>query len=148
TNSTAKSAASLASRLPDGLRRGSFWPDAAVHLHESPLKALNSRAVPDIAIERPGSHLKQPWVNCVVRQTTMDPVDYSEAKELLAKYSQRFAPTFSAPHRDLVAEMTTKVEDLDQVSGEIVDLVSRLDKLNHPSEPIPDGEGYDIITIG
>jgi len=78
----------------------------------------------------------------------MDPVDYSEAKELLAKYSQRFAPTFSAPHRDLVAEMTTKVEDLDQVSGEIVDLVSRLDKLNHPSEPIPDGEGYDIITIG
>ena len=43
--------------------------------------------------------------------------------------------------------MATKLRDLDQLSREIVDLVFRLDSLHHPSESIPDGEGYDIVNL-
>jgi hypothetical protein len=74
----------------------------------------------------------------------MNHVDYSNIKELLARYGQIFAPSLSVEQNDLVAEMTTKLSDLDQVSRKIVDLVSNLDTLRHP-EPIPDGDGYDTI---
>jgi len=79
-------------------------------------------------------------------KTTMNQVDYSNNKELLAKYGHTFAPSLSVEQNDLLAEMTTKLSDLDQVSREIVDLVSNLDALRHP-DSIPDGDGYDIFNI-
>jgi len=79
-------------------------------------------------------------------KTTMNHVDYSNIKELLAKYGHIFAPSFSVEQNDLLAEMATKLSDLDQISREIVDLILNLDALRHP-DPIPDGDGYDILNI-
>jgi hypothetical protein len=78
----------------------------------------------------------------------MEHIDYDEVTELLAKYNQKLTPSLSVAEKDLLAEMTTKLSDLNQLSREVVDLVLRLDALAlHPLDPIPDGEGYDIINF-
>jgi hypothetical protein len=74
-------------------------------------------------------------------------MDYSEVTELLAKYNHKFSPLLSVTENDLLAEMTTKLKDVDQVSREIVDFVASLDGPCFLPEPIPDGEGYDIINF-
>jgi hypothetical protein len=77
----------------------------------------------------------------------MEHIDYSDVTELFTKYRQKVSPSLSVTENNLVAEMATKLRDLDHISKEIVDLVSSLDTLRHPTEPVPDGDGYDIVQI-
>ncbi len=77
----------------------------------------------------------------------MDHFDYSEVKQLFAKYREKFSPFFSPIEKDLAAEMGNKLGDVAQVSREIVDLVANLYAIQNPS-PVPGGDGYDTVNIG
>src|ERR1700730_11837254 len=77
----------------------------------------------------------------------MDYFDYSEVKQLFAKYRDKFSSSFSPIEKDLAAEMANELGDVAQVSREIVDLVANLYAIQNPP-PVPDGDGYDTVNIG
>lgn len=54
----------------------------------------------------------------------MDTIDYSEIKKLLDKYEGKFSVSLNSSNRDLVAAIINKIDDLDEVSREIVSLLS------------------------
>ena len=73
----------------------------------------------------------------------MDIIDYSEIKELLDKYEGKFSISLNSRDRDLIAVLINKVDDLDEISKEIVSLLSQLLPENAFA---PDENG--VVTFG
>ncbi len=73
----------------------------------------------------------------------MNNFDYSDTKKLFEKYKERFFSSFTPLQKDLADELLNKLNDLDEVSMEIVELVSNLFSNKNLS---PDEN--DIVNLG
>ncbi len=73
----------------------------------------------------------------------MNNFDYSEIKNLFEQYKNRYFSSFNSTQKDLTDELLNKLNDLDQVSTEIVTLVSSLFLIENF---LPDKDG--VITFG
>ena len=58
----------------------------------------------------------------------MNNIDYFEVKRLLKIYKSNFCASFTTTQSDLVDEYINKIDDLDEINKEIVDLVNNLTK--------------------
>ncbi len=56
----------------------------------------------------------------------MNNFNYSEIKKLFEQYQVKYSGDFSPMQKDLASELFNKLNDLDQVSTEITDLISKL----------------------
>lgn len=56
----------------------------------------------------------------------MDRYNYSEVKELLQSYTEKFSSSFTTQQKDLVSEFINKLGDLEQISSDIVNVNSHL----------------------
>lgn len=72
----------------------------------------------------------------------MDRFNYSEVKELLQSYTEKFSSSFTTQQKDLASEFINKLGDLEQISSDIVNVNSQL--LDVPSLS-PSNE--DVIEI-
>lgn len=73
----------------------------------------------------------------------MDNLDYAEIKNLTKKYQKKFSSSFTALETDLIIELHNKLNNLDDISKEIVNQLSQLMLINDHS---PDEN--DMITYG
>lgn len=73
----------------------------------------------------------------------MNPIDYSKAQNLIKSYKNKFYSSFTQEQKDLYGEFANNLNDLDEISKEIVAFISQL----IPEKDFaPDQD--DVITFG
>ncbi len=72
----------------------------------------------------------------------MNHFDYSEVKDLFKNYQEKFSNSFSPQELDLVKEFANKLNDLEQISNDIVDINSQL---TNDEKIVPD---HNEIELG
>lgn len=73
----------------------------------------------------------------------MQPINFSTTKKLFKKYQLKYSSLFSTQQKELFDEMFNKLQDLDELSIEIVDLINNLLPIEDLS---PDKN--DVVTFG